>query len=189
MSGRSFGCPTRCGKAAKTREVALEAAGWAVVGYSRAQALAEKAVLPVDFGAIDGEAEWLDEERRRLGPHRISGSPEFARPVLFTALRTGFAHDLLRRACDATRDLHTAMGLGRTIRSRSRTAHGRSGRVTVGSTAAIGGGTTIAPWSRGLGMGFTGARHRSGHDGCPQHHGILRGWHGMLRGTNRSGPA
>ena len=48
--------PYRRGKAAKTREVALEAPGWAVVGYSRAQALAEKAVLPVDFGALDGEA-------------------------------------------------------------------------------------------------------------------------------------
>ena len=81
--------PYRRGKAAKTREVALEAPGWAVVGYSRAQALAEKAVLPVDFGALDGEAEWLDEERRRLGPHRISGSPEVAKAALFTALRTG----------------------------------------------------------------------------------------------------
>ena len=100
--------PYRRGRAAKTREVALEAPGWAVVGYSRAQALAEKAVLPVDFGALDGEAEWLDEERRRLGPHRISGSPEVARAALFTALRTGFARDLLRRAFDATRDLRTA---------------------------------------------------------------------------------
>ena len=75
MAGRSSGCPTARGQAARTREVALEAPGWAVVGYSRAQALAEKAVLPVDFGALDGEAEWLDEERRRLGPHRISGQP------------------------------------------------------------------------------------------------------------------
>jgi len=99
--------PYRRGQAANTREVDLEAPGWAVVGYSRAQALAEKAVLPVDFGALDGEAEWLDEERRRLGPHRISGGPEVARPALFTALRTGFARDLLRRAFEATRDLRT----------------------------------------------------------------------------------
>ena len=120
--------PYRRGQAARTREVALEAPGWAVVGYSRAQALAEKAVLPVDFGALDGEAEWLDEERRRLGPHRISGHPEVARSALFTALRTGFAHDLLRRAFDATRDLRatrrerlgilpgeSAMGLGKLL--------------------------------------------------------------------------
>lgn len=120
--------PYRRGQAANTREVDLEAPGWAVVGYSRAQALAEKAVLPVDFGALDGEAEWLDEERRRLGPHRISGGPEVARPALFTALRTGFARDLLRRAFEATRDLRTrrraalgipagedAMGLGKLL--------------------------------------------------------------------------
>ena len=72
--------PYRRGKAAKTREVALEASGWAVVGYSRAQALAEKAVLPVDFGALDGEAEWLDEEAARrqrpcLPPCHAGGLP------------------------------------------------------------------------------------------------------------------
>ena len=33
----------------------IAAPGWAVIGYSRAQALAERAVLPVNFGALDGE--------------------------------------------------------------------------------------------------------------------------------------
>jgi superfamily II DNA or RNA helicase len=93
------------GAARRTREVDLAAPGFAVVGYSRAEALAERAVLPVDFGALDGEAEWLDEARRRTGPHRVSGPYEVARPALFTALRTGFARDLLRRAFAATRDL------------------------------------------------------------------------------------
>jgi superfamily II DNA or RNA helicase len=97
--------PYRPGQRSRTREVDLEASGWAVVGYSRAQALAERAVLPVDFGALDGEAEWLDEARRHVGPHRVSGDPEVARAALFTALRTGFARDLLRRAFDATRAL------------------------------------------------------------------------------------
>ena len=46
--------PYRTGLRAKTREVDLAAPGWAVVGYSRAQALAERAVLPVLFGAVDG---------------------------------------------------------------------------------------------------------------------------------------
>src|SRR3954465_3580746 len=59
--------PYRKGQGTRTREVDLAAPGFAVIGYSRAQALAEKAVLPVDFGALDGEAEWLDEERRRTG--------------------------------------------------------------------------------------------------------------------------
>jgi superfamily II DNA or RNA helicase len=97
--------PYRPGRRAGTREVELEAPGLAVVGYSRAQALAERAVLPVDFGALDGEAEWLDEERRHVGPHRVSGDLEVARAALFTALRTGFARDLLHRAFDATRAL------------------------------------------------------------------------------------
>ncbi|MET7248100.1 DEAD/DEAH box helicase family protein [Methylobacterium sp. EM32] len=87
----------------------IEAPGWAVIGYSRAEALAEKAVLPVNFGALDGEASWLEGGRTsgqaRVGPHRLSGSGPSAttRPALFTALRTGFARDLLREAFFATR--------------------------------------------------------------------------------------
>src|SRR5690242_12382477 len=120
--------PYRQGRAARTREVDLEAPGYAVIGYSRAQALAERAVLPVDFGALDGEAEWLDEARQPVGPHRLSGPPELARPAVFTALRTGFAHDLLQRAFSVTRELRAerrlrlglpsdqmAMGLGKLL--------------------------------------------------------------------------
>ena len=95
------------------QEVDLAAPGWAVVGYSRARALAERAVLPVSFGALDGEASWLGPEpegggeRPHLGPHRLrSVAPnEATRPALFTALRTGFAEALLRRAFEATRSL------------------------------------------------------------------------------------
>ncbi|KMO22758.1 restriction endonuclease subunit R [Methylobacterium platani JCM 14648] len=89
----------------------IEAPGWAVIGYSRAEALAEKAVLPVNFGALDGEASWLEGGRTsgqaRVGPHRLSGPGPSAttRPALFTALRTGFARDLLREAFFATRRL------------------------------------------------------------------------------------
>jgi superfamily II DNA or RNA helicase len=93
-------------------EVDLAAPGWAVIGYSRARALAERAVLPVSFGALDGEASWLGPEdaqgeRPRLGPHRLRAPApqEATRPALFTALRTGFAEALLRRAFDATRAL------------------------------------------------------------------------------------
>jgi superfamily II DNA or RNA helicase len=93
-------------------EVDLAAPGWAVVGYSRAQALAERAVLPVRFGALDGEASWLaepgpDGTRAPLGPHRLGAShpSETTRPALFTALRTGFADALLREAFAATRRL------------------------------------------------------------------------------------
>ena len=80
MAARILWLPYRRGTQANTREVDLETPGWAVVGYSRAQALAEKAVLPVTFGALDGEAEWLDEERRRVGPHRLSADPRTRPP-------------------------------------------------------------------------------------------------------------
>ena len=99
--------PYRRGPRAKTREVDLAAAGWAVVGYSRSQALAERAVLPVLFGAVDSEASWLAEIRVAVGPHRLFSHwpTETTRPALFTALRTGFADQLLREAFAATRTL------------------------------------------------------------------------------------
>ena len=99
--------PYRAGPRAKTREVDLAAPGWAVVGYSRSQALAERAVLPVLFGAVDGQASWLDESRTAIGPHRLFAQwpTETTRPALFTALRTGFADQLLRVAFTATRKL------------------------------------------------------------------------------------
>jgi hypothetical protein len=95
---------------AKAREVDLEAPGWRVVGYSRAQALRDRAVLPVTFGAMDGEARWSvrgPEERVTLGPHRLAGAmvEETTRPALFAALRTEFAEALLREAFIALSEL------------------------------------------------------------------------------------
>src|SRR3954454_15298606 len=106
--------PYRAGAKARTREVTIDAPGWAVVGYSRSQAVAEKAVLPVTFGALDGEESWLEggkmaSEQPRVGPHRLSGPypVETTRPAIFTALRTGFALELLQEAFKATRELRT----------------------------------------------------------------------------------
>jgi superfamily II DNA or RNA helicase len=127
--------PYRTGPAAGTQEVDLEAPGWAIIGYSRAQAVEERAVLPVTFGALDGEASWLQAGRTategvRLGPHRLSGRypTVTTRPALFTALRTGFARELLQEAFRATRNLRahrraerglsageTARGLGKLL--------------------------------------------------------------------------
>jgi superfamily II DNA or RNA helicase len=107
--------PYRKGPRSATRQVDLEAPGWAVIGYSRKQALADRAVLPVMFGALDGEASWLDEEWVRTGPHLLfSHWPiETTRPALFTALRTGFAVELLREAFQATRTLRATRRKGR----------------------------------------------------------------------------
>jgi superfamily II DNA or RNA helicase len=108
---RILALPYRRGSGGR-EEVDLAAPGLAVVGYSRARALAERAVLPVSFGALDGEASWLGPEgetgeRPHLGPHRLRAPAphEATRPALFTALRTGFADALLRRAFEATRRL------------------------------------------------------------------------------------
>ena len=110
---RILGLPYRRGPGGR-EEVDLAAPGLAVIGYSRARALAERAVLPVAFGALDGEASWLgpeeDGERPHHGPHRLRAAApqEATRPAIFTALRTGFAEALLRRAFVATRDLRAA---------------------------------------------------------------------------------
>ena len=112
-----FWLPYRTGPRVRTREVALDAPGWAVVGYSRRQALAERAVLPVTFGAMDGEASWRDDEGRDVGPHRLAaGHPEeTTRPALFTALRTGFAEALLREAFLAIRGIRAERRRDRTL--------------------------------------------------------------------------
>src|SRR4051794_31664495 len=112
---RADGCgilwlPYRKGPKARTREIALDAPGWAVIGYSRARALQERAVLPVTFGALDGEARWRAEEGVEVGPHRLAAPypNETTRPALFTALRTGFAEALLREAFVSIRDLRAS---------------------------------------------------------------------------------
>lgn len=109
---RILGLPYQPAAASRGPELDLDAPGLAVIGYSRAQALAERAVLPVTFGAIDGEASWLEGGRTagdspRVGPHRLgAGSVRVTtRPALFTALRTGFARDLLSEAFHATKRL------------------------------------------------------------------------------------
>ena len=109
--------PYRMGPRSATRQVDLEAPGWAVIGYSRSQALADRAVLPVMFGAMDGEASWLDEDRVPTGPHRLFSHwpTETTRPALFTALRTGFAVHLLREAFQAARKLRATRRKGRGI--------------------------------------------------------------------------
>jgi hypothetical protein len=57
----------------RVREIDFEAPGWAVVGYSRRQALAERAIIPVTFGAVDGEAEWISggARTRRVASWRM----------------------------------------------------------------------------------------------------------------------
>ena len=118
--------PYRPASGRRGREVDFDAPGWRVIGYSRAQALRDRAVLPVTFGALDGEATWSVRAeavpgltaadgyaaptpggRVALGPHRLSGPmpTETTRPALFSALRTEFADALLREAFLALTEL------------------------------------------------------------------------------------
>lgn len=83
--------------ARRQRRVDLKMPGWAVVGYDRKAALAERAIVPVRFGALDGEAEWLFAGER-VASASFADAGDKIRPMLFTALRTGYADDLLRRA-------------------------------------------------------------------------------------------
>ena len=117
--------PYRQGPRMRTHEVDLEAHGWAVIGYSRAQALAERAVLPVTFGAIDGEASWQDKVGTEVGPNRLASAypTETTRLALFTALRTGFAEALLREAFVTIRKLRAQRRLDRGLAS-GQTARG-----------------------------------------------------------------
>ncbi|WP_279601732.1 DEAD/DEAH box helicase [Methylobacterium sp. J-072] len=119
---RILGLPYRPSALGRGPELDLDAPGLAVIGYSRSQALAERAVLPVTFGAIDGEASWLEGGRiagdsPRVGPHRLgAGSVRVTtRPALFTALRTGFARDLLSESFFATKRLRARRRLERDL--------------------------------------------------------------------------
>lgn len=66
-----------------------------VIIYGRNRAIADKAILPVEFRTVDGEAEW-EELDGVHGVSRLSG--EESAKALFTALRTEFADYLLDSA-------------------------------------------------------------------------------------------
>jgi superfamily II DNA or RNA helicase len=66
-----------------------------VITYSRGAAIADRAILPVRFNLVDGEAEW-DEMDGHRNTSALSG--EESAKALFTALRTEFADHLLDAA-------------------------------------------------------------------------------------------
>ncbi len=97
------------------RRLELGIPGWAVVGYDRRAALAERAIIPIRFGALDGRAEWLLNGELSC-VESFSQASDKLRPMLFTALRTGYAEAVLRRAFDDCREhrarRRVALGLG-----------------------------------------------------------------------------
>lgn len=66
-----------------------------VIVYGRNRAIADKAILPVEFRTVDGDAEWEEQDGSK-GNSKLSG--EESAKALFTALRTEFADYLLDSA-------------------------------------------------------------------------------------------
>ncbi len=66
----------------------------ATIRYSRTDALCEGAIVPVHFRHLDGRAEWEDTEG---AIHQVEtlAAGDYAPAALFTALRTGYALELL----------------------------------------------------------------------------------------------
>jgi hypothetical protein len=115
-------------RAGRLREIALDAPGWAVVGYSRRTALEERAILPCVFGALDGEAEWLDAESRYCGPTSPQRQPRDRPPCLVH----GAAHRVRRAPAR-----HCLPGLPRASSPapRGRAAHAARERAGFGQAA------------------------------------------------------
>jgi superfamily II DNA or RNA helicase len=68
----------------------------AVIHYTRADALAEKAIIPLVFHLSDGHAEWEDRSGRKVKVASIDKmSDTDANKALYTALKTEYADDLL----------------------------------------------------------------------------------------------
>jgi len=66
-----------------------------VIQYSRSAAIADGAIMPVQFNLVDGESEWEELDGHR-NTSALSG--EESAKALFTALRTEFADQLLSMA-------------------------------------------------------------------------------------------
>jgi superfamily II DNA or RNA helicase len=72
----------------------FEGPGRACVRYSRTDALREGAIVPVHFRHLDGQAQWEDTEGAVHSAESLAGG-DYASDALFTALRTGYALELL----------------------------------------------------------------------------------------------
>lgn len=75
-----------------------------VIVYGRNRAIADGAILPVEFRTVDGDAEW-EEQDGSHGSSMLSG--EDCAKALFTALRTEFADCLLDSALDEFKAMRT----------------------------------------------------------------------------------
>ena len=75
--------------------------GVRLINYSRSDALAEKAILPLVFDLSDGRAAWKENTGQRIEVESLSSATKKeAAPALFTALSTEFSLNLLGKTVD-----------------------------------------------------------------------------------------
>ena len=80
-----------------THEVQLQSsADYRVIRYTRAQGLAEKAILPIYFERVDGAARWRDTKGVEREVGSLVGAGTNGSQAVFSLLRSDFARDLLR---------------------------------------------------------------------------------------------
>jgi superfamily II DNA or RNA helicase len=70
------------------------AAGTAAINYSRRDALCDRAILPIHFELMDGSAQWIGRDGETYST-RLSTANKDTAEAVYTALKTGFATELL----------------------------------------------------------------------------------------------
>jgi len=65
------------------------------IEYSRRDALAEKAILPIEFYQVDGSASWLNSDGTKSQVKSLTELNDDSSKALMTALQTDFAKDIL----------------------------------------------------------------------------------------------
>jgi len=65
------------------------------IEYTRADALAERAILPIHFNMHDGAVEWMDDCGNRINRDLSRTNKKDASAALYTALKTDYSNELL----------------------------------------------------------------------------------------------
>lgn len=71
-----------------------------VLEYTRSQALRERAIVPLHFEWGDGEAEWIDKTGQKCSVPSFTEAGDYTGIALQTALKTGYARQLLKNCVD-----------------------------------------------------------------------------------------
>ena len=71
-----------------------------VIEYSRADALADQAIIPMHFQYIDGRARWLGRDGMEHEVDSLAEAGREAKAAIFTALHTDYANQLLSACVD-----------------------------------------------------------------------------------------